>query len=150
MARICMPRTLRVTDPRRPMHLLQTYLVEDSPLIRENLIATLEELAPVRVVGTAEGESDARNWLASHRVDLVIIDLFLKSGSGLGLLRNPPRGPPGARHVVLSNYATDEMRARCLALGADDVFDKSNQIDALIAYCCRLAHLGGAAAPRSS
>lgn len=124
------------------MHLLQTYLVEDSPLIRENLIATLEELAPVHVVGTAEGESDARDWLAEHDVDLVIIDLFLKSGSGLGLLRNEPRGPPGARRVVLSNYATEEMRARCLALGADDVFDKSKQIDALIAYCCRLAHLG--------
>ncbi len=124
------------------MHLLQTYLVEDSPLIRENLIATLEELAPVHVVGTAEGENDARDWLAGHAVDLVIIDLFLKNGSGLGLLRNPARGPPGARRVVLSNYATDEMRARCLALGADDVFDKSNQIDALIAYCCRLAHNG--------
>ena len=124
------------------MHLLQTYLVEDSPLIRENLIATLEELAPVRVVGTAEGEGDARRWLAGHEVDLVIIDLFLKSGSGLGLLSGSPHAPPGARRVVLSNYATDEMRARCLALGADDVFDKSNQIDALIAYCCRLAARG--------
>ena len=145
MAHFSMPRTLRTTDPRRLMYLLQTYLVEDSPLIRENLIATLEELAPVRVVGSAEGESEARSWLSSHPVDLVIIDLFLKSGSGMGLLRNQPRGPPGTRRVVLSNYATDEMRARCLALGADDVFDKSNQIDALIAYCCRLAHLGGAA-----
>ena len=132
------------------MHLLQTYLVEDSPLIRENLIATLEELAPVRVVASAEGESDARDWLAGHDVDLVIIDLFLKSGSGLGLLRNGPRGPPGARRVVLSNYATGEMRARCLALGADDVFDKSNEIDALIAYCCRLAHLGAADAKQPS
>ena len=124
------------------MHLLQTYLVEDSPLIRENLIATLEELAPVRVVGSAEGESDARSWLEGHQVDLVIIDLFLKNGSGLGLLRQGPRGPPGARRVVLSNYATVEMRAQCLALGADDVFDKSNQIDALIAYCCELANGG--------
>ena len=124
------------------MHLLQTYLVEDSPLIRENLIATLEELAPVKVVGSAEGESDARSWLEGHQVDLVIIDLFLKNGSGLGLLRQGPRGPRGSRRVVLSNYATVEMRAQCLALGADDVFDKSNQIDALIAYCCELANGG--------
>lgn len=131
------------------MHLLQTYLVEDSPLIRENLIATLEELAPVRVVGTAEDENGARKWLSGHQVDLVIIDLFLKSGSGLGLLRHEARGPPGARRVVLSNYATDEMRAQCMALGADDVFDKSNQIDALIAYCCRLAHLGVGAEEKS-
>ncbi len=31
------------------------------------------------------------------------------------------------------------MRRKCLELGADKVFDKSNEIDALIQYCCRLA-----------
>jgi len=31
------------------------------------------------------------------------------------------------------------MRRKCLELGADRVFDKSNEIDALILYCCRLA-----------
>jgi hypothetical protein len=31
------------------------------------------------------------------------------------------------------------MRAKCLALGADRVFDKSTEIDALIQYCDRLA-----------
>ena len=41
--------------------------------------------------------------------------------------------------VVLSNYATPDMRRKCLELGADRVFDKSNEIDALILYCCRLA-----------
>ena len=41
--------------------------------------------------------------------------------------------------VVLSNYATPDMRRKCLELGADQVFDKSNEIDALIQYCGRLA-----------
>ena len=40
---------------------------------------------------------------------------------------------------MLSNYATPDMRRKCLELGADRVFDKSNEIDALILYCCRLA-----------
>jgi DNA-binding NarL/FixJ family response regulator len=44
-----------------------------------------------------------------------------------------------AKLVVLTNYATPEMRSKCLALGADAVFDKSNDIDALIGYCERLA-----------
>ena len=42
--------------------------------------------------------------------------------------------------VVLTNYATADMRAKCLALGADKVFDKSNEIDALMAYCTRLSN----------
>ena len=131
--------TLDPNQPMRPMHLLKTYLVEDSPVIRENLIATLEELAPVRVVGTAEDESSALQWLATHAVDLLIVDLFLKEGSGLGVLRAAQDGDGGTRRVVLSNYATDAIRLRCLALGADGVFDKSTEIDSLLGYCSRLA-----------
>ncbi|MDP3223435.1 MAG: response regulator transcription factor, partial [Rubrivivax sp.] len=115
----------------RPTNLLTTYLVEDSAVIRENLIATLEELAPVRVVGTSGDEGSALRWLASHEVDLVIVDLFLKGGSGLGVLRAVHHGENDLRRVVLSNYATDAMRLRCLELGADGVFDKSTEIDAL-------------------
>jgi two-component system, OmpR family, response regulator len=44
----------------------------------------------------------------------------------------------GQRVVVLSNYATPDMRKRCTQLGADAVFDKSNEIDALIEYCVEL------------
>ena len=34
------------------------------------------------------------------------------------------------------------MRRKCAELGADKVFDKSNEIDALISYCIRLANGG--------
>ena len=120
---------------------LKTFLVEDSPMIRENLIAALEELAPVEVVGTAEDENSAVDWLTGARspCDLVIIDIFLKGGSGLGVLRAAHELAPSMTLVVLSNYATPDMRRRCEALGATRVFDKSNEIDALIDYCETLA-----------
>ena len=120
---------------------LKTYIVEDSPVIRESLIATLEELVPVCVVGTAEDESTAVQWLAQpqHPCDLVIVDIFLKGGSGLGVLRAANEAPHRYSMVVLSNYATKDMRRKCMELGADRVFDKSNEIDALILYCDRLA-----------
>ncbi len=40
---------------------------------------------------------------------------------------------------MLSNYASADMRRACLALGADQVFDKSTEIEALVEYCARLA-----------
>ena len=40
---------------------------------------------------------------------------------------------------MLSNYATPDMRSKCMEVGASRVFDKSNEIDALILYCARLA-----------
>ena len=120
---------------------LKTYIVEDSKVIRESLIATLEELGPIQVVGTAEDEATAVRWVADHanNVDLVIVDLFLKQGSGLGVLRTVHAMAQGCTMVVLSNYATQDIRRKCLDAGADQVFDKSHEIDALIQYCARLA-----------
>jgi DNA-binding NarL/FixJ family response regulator len=121
--------------------LLRAYVVEDSPVIRENLIATLEEMAPVVVVGAADNEGAAIAWLQSgdNRCQLVIVDIFLKGGSGLGVLRSLTDRDDGRKVVVLSNYATPDMRRRCLELGADRVFDKSGDIDALLAYCGEIA-----------
>jgi len=125
----------------QPMHKLKTYIVEDSPVIRQSLIATLEELVPVEVIGTAEDELTAVQWLTQPKnaCDLVIIDIFLKGGSGLGVLRAVNGLPQQYTLVVLSNYATQDIRRKCLELGADKVFDKSNEIDALILYCGQLA-----------
>ena len=124
-----------------PMPQLKTYIVEDSQIIRENLIDTLEELGPVEVVGTAEDETTAVQWLTrpGNDFDLVIVDIFLKGGSGLGVLRAAHALPKPHILVVLSNYATQDMRRKCIELGADRVFDKSNEIDSLILYCARLA-----------
>ena len=110
-------------------------------IVLESLIAALEELAPVHVMGTAADEDVAVEWLHTdgERCDLVIIDVFLRMGSGLGVIAAARRRRPDAALVVLSNYATDEMRARCLASGADRVFDKSRDIDQLVAYCIALS-----------
>jgi len=122
------------------MHQLKTFIVEDNPVIRESLIVTLEELAPVKVVGTAVDELTAVQWLTQpdNQADLVIVDIFLKAGSGLGVLRAASGLARRQTLVVLSNYATADIRRKCLELGADRVFDKSNEIDALIEYCAQL------------
>jgi two-component system, OmpR family, response regulator len=116
---------------------LITYLVEDSATIRENLISTLEEIAPVKVVGFAETEVEASAWLSSHNGDwqLAIVDLFLKEGSGLGVLKGCQNRNADQKVVVLTNYATNDIRMRCAELGSDAVFDKSNELDELLDYC---------------
>ena len=123
------------------MSALKTYLVEDSPVIRSSLTAALEELSPVQVVGWSGDQAGALDWLADpeHEAALLIIDLFLKRGSGLGVLCAALPMRPALHCVVLSNYATCDVRSRCLQLGAERVFDKSADIDALLGYCRLLA-----------
>jgi two-component system, OmpR family, response regulator len=115
----------------------RAYIVEDSPTIRENLTETLQEIAQVESVGSADTELEGATWLAQHPNgwDLAIVDLFLREGTGLNVLKACRTRQPTQRMVVLSNHATSDIRWRCAQLGADAVFDKSTEIDALLAYC---------------
>lgn len=124
---------------------LITYIVEDSITIRENLISTLEEIAPVKVVGFAETEKEASRWLMENdgNWQLAIVDLFLKEGSGLGVLKGCRDRHTYQKVVVLTNYATNDIRQRCAALGSDAVFDKSNELEQLFDYCADVMDLSG-------
>lgn len=116
---------------------LITFLVEDNPTIRDNLIPAMEDLVNASIVGFAETESEAARWLKAHAQEwhLAVVDLFLKEGSGLGVLASCRERAPQQRVVVLTNYATVDIRERCMKLGANAVFDKSNELDAFLEYC---------------
>ena len=116
---------------------LRIYLVEDNIIIRDNLAATLIELADVVVCGSALGEKEAVDWLGTHadQWDLAVVDLFLHQGNGLGVLAAIQGRHASKKVAVLTNYASAAARERCIALGADVVFDKSHDIENLIAYC---------------
>ncbi len=116
---------------------LRTFIVEDNATIRDNLIATLEELTSVEVIGTSDSENEGTAWLQNHPGDwdLAILDLFLKQGSGLGVLVGCQTRKAQQKVVVLSNYATPDIRRRCVQLGVDAVFDKSNEIEGLVDFC---------------
>ena len=130
--------------PARPPR-LRTFVVEDSSVIRDNLRETLEENAPIEVVGSAEDEKAAVAWMTSHNTqcDLVIVDIFLKQGSGLGVLKGLASLDPTTRKVVLSNHATPEIRAKCAELGAEKVFDKSNELEEMLRWFNRIGGVEG-------
>jgi len=135
------------------MPALKAFIVEDSPVILENLIATLEELAQVEVVGSVADEAGAVRWMKRDpgaSADLFIVDVFLRSGTGLGVLQAAQQLGVRARRVVLTNYATEEMRRRCASLGAERVFDKSRELDDLISYCAELAEHAPPARPAAA
>lgn len=116
---------------------LKAYVVEDNPNIRENLIGALEELTCVRVVGTSATEDDSLQWLQTNPAewDVVIVDLFLKQGSGMHLVQRVKKVRALQKVVIFSNYVNANVRKRCAQLGVDAVFDKSTEIDALVDYC---------------
>ena len=118
---------------------LQILLVEDSPAIRENLVEMLHGSLGADVVKVVDGEAEARAWLDEHKEwSVAIVDLFIKDGSGPGVLMALRERSSVQRAVVWSNYATSEIRAKCHMLGADGVFDKASEMEGLLDYLATL------------
>lgn len=118
---------------------LAVFLVEDDRRIRDHLVLLILDVLHARVVGTAETSDDALAWLARNDglCDLVVLDLFLREGTGLFVLKHMT---PAHRQrcVVLTNSPSPTNIALCLDLGAEAVFDKSLQIEDFLDYCALL------------
>ncbi len=113
------------------------YLVEDNDALRESLTAMLREFVQLEVGGSSGTEQEATEWLQAQGEQwrLAVVDLFLLQGSGLGVVSSFRQRRPWQKIVVLTNYATPDIRRRSLALGADAVFDKGRELDDFLAYC---------------
>ena len=117
---------------------LRVLLVEDSIELQSMLQAMLSEIPSVEVIASVESENDALAVMRDDHTDLAIVDLELRSGTGLGVLKNLHDSLDGNNRrigvVVFSNYSNLIIRHRCLSLGAKAFFDKSFQIDELLEF----------------
>ena len=116
---------------------LSAFLVEDRSDIRDTLVDAMEEAAPLKFVGQAATEAVARKWLRGNygRWDLAIVDLFLREGTGFGVLKDCQNRSPRQKVVVLTSYLQDRVLVHCKDLGADAVFDKAQDVEQLVEFC---------------
>ena len=112
--------------PKNEPAALRIFLVEDSAILRDRLSEAIATWGTVQMTGHAETEAAADAALRTGDWDVLILDLQLLQGTGLGVLRNL-RGyrKPGTSVIVLTNYAIPSYRARSMELGADYFFDKT-------------------------
>jgi DNA-binding NarL/FixJ family response regulator len=108
---------------------LQVFLVEDSPIIRARLTESFCELEQVDVIGFAETEQGACEALATTYCDVVVLDLQLKEGNGLAVLKSLRARDARPVVIVFTNYNFPHYRAKSLELGADHFFDKAREYD---------------------
>jgi diguanylate cyclase (GGDEF)-like protein len=111
---------------------MRTVIVEDSAAALAALSQVLETLPGFDLLGTAGAEDEAVELIQMLQPDLVLLDLGLASGSGLGVLRRLREAACPARIVVLTNRVEQAYRAACLAAGANAFFDKSADHAALL------------------
>jgi len=111
---------------------LSVLLVEDSRVLAERLRETLLSVPGVQLTGTVDSEADAVAALQRQPVDVVLLDLHLRQGTGFGVLRAIPSDQVKKTVViVLTNYDLAEYRRAAAALGAKHFLDKLRDFDRL-------------------
>src|SRR4051812_1321721 len=120
----------------RPMRIV---LVEDHRVTQELMRQWFSLLPGASIVHLATSSAGACEWLQEHRDgwDLAVIDLFLADGHGFDVLRQCRGRRPGQRAVLLTNYPRAPVREYARLAGADGVFDKGFEMEALMDYCRR-------------
>ncbi|MDO6460481.1 response regulator [Granulosicoccaceae sp. 1_MG-2023] len=116
---------------------LKVALIEDSAILRELLCEMLHEIDDVSVCFTVDCEEEALTRLQAEQVDLAIVDLELREGNGLGVIRRMKAEPETfgtPKTVVFSNYAVSPMSRRCAQMGVDRIYDKSFQLHEMLDY----------------
>jgi DNA-binding NarL/FixJ family response regulator len=111
---------------------MDVFVAEDSASMRKRLVAALEEVAGVEVVGWADRAGEATEAVARLKPQFVVLDLRLAEGSGLSVLEAAKHLDPPPVVAVLTNFPYEQYRARCAELGADGFFDKAQGLDGLL------------------
>jgi two-component system OmpR family response regulator len=108
---------------------LRVLLVEDSPRIAERVRELLLQEEGVRVLDTVSDESSALRALTEQAVDVLILDLQLKVGTGFGVLE--ALGSQRPLTIVMTNYALPQYRERARQLGVDHFLNKAMEFERL-------------------
>ncbi len=103
------------------------FLVEDLPVVREVVIENLGEIPGVKLAGFAETEDSALSWLRNHECDILILDLELRQGNGIGILKQlaAEESRPGLTKIIYSNHVGANIRRLAARFGASHFFDKT-------------------------
>src|SRR5262249_48015074 len=79
-------------------------IVDDHPLVREALIQLIRRQPDLNCIGTAETTAEARRMVETLSPHLLILDLRLKSGDALDLIKTLRAEHPELKVLVLSQY----------------------------------------------
>ena len=81
-------------------------------------MARIAEVPEVRIVGYADIAFEAIDAVGRLKPDIVILDISMPGGSGMYVLESIKQALPSLRVLMLTNFANDQYRQKCLQLGA--------------------------------
>jgi DNA-binding NarL/FixJ family response regulator len=117
---------------------IRIILVEDSVAVRDRLREMLHDLQRFRVVGEFDAAEDAIAAIGTEPPDVVLLDIKLRVGNGIEVLRHLRKRAPSATVIVFSQYDEPEYREQFERAGAHFFFNKTRETRQLVATLTQL------------
>ncbi|WP_437192519.1 response regulator [Planctomicrobium sp. SH527] len=121
--------TSNTLDPPQTSKIL---LVDDHPLIRKGMYTLISQEADLRVIGEAAEMGDAVRLANELQPDLMVVDISLRSGNGLELVKQIHSSQPHIRMLVCSMHDESLFAERCLRAGAGGYLNKEAASDLVV------------------
>lgn len=130
-----MNNTINEQNAAQCVQQLRVFLVEDSLEIRDLMVENMAMIAGLTVAGMAESEDEALSRLRADHFDILIIDIQLKKGNGINLLRNIAEDQKfsAALKIICSNNASEVFRRVGRQYGVNHFYDKTSEFPQLFA-----------------
>jgi DNA-binding NarL/FixJ family response regulator len=144
-------------DRTAPKSKARIVVVDDHPLLREGLTKLLSAQPDLQCCGEADNVADAKRLVVAQKPNLMLLDLRLKSGDSLDLIKTMKVEAPSLKILVISQHDEMLFAERALRAGASGYVMKENATDEILVAVRSVlggelyfSHRVGAAAVRRS
>ncbi len=127
---------------------IRLLIVDDHPIVREGLVAVLEDEPGFVIAGTAGSAEEGLRLARGVQPDVVLLDLELPGMSGVEAIPQFIASGTGARVIVLTAYDTDDRVFGALQAGASGYLLKGATAAEIISAVRTVAAGGSALEPR--
>jgi DNA-binding NarL/FixJ family response regulator len=133
------PKTPDAATTRRKNRVL---IVDDHPIVRQGLRRLIEQEEDLTVCGEAETTREAKAAIRELKPDVVIVDISLKQGDGIELVKDARAHYPALPLLVLSMHDESIYAERMLSAGANGYIMKQAASDQFLVALRRVLEGG--------
>lgn len=107
-------------------------MADDHPVVRGGLVALLQTIPSLDVVGEASDEDTAVRLVHEHRPDVVLMDVRMPGMDGVEATRRIREQTPGCRVLILTMYDDDATVFTAMKAGAQGYLLKESEQDDIV------------------
>ena len=97
---------------------IRVVLADDHPIYRDGLARSMEDAGDIEIVGQAADGEQAAEMVASARPDVVLLDISMPKGGGIGALKRIMALDAPPRVAMLTASEADDDLLQAIKLGA--------------------------------